>query len=135
LRLNQSEVSALVHISRPTLWNWEQGRVPQERSLRHLHSVAAAVDVLVDAAGGEAEFDPVRVATALGLGVPLDVVLAMPDGPVDVLGRLFAKSRQARRASLMPTADDFSDTAAELESPPSEVLPMGRRLSRRRVID
>ncbi len=133
LGLNQDEVSKLVAVSRPTLWNWQQGRVPQERSLRQLHNVAAAVDLLVDSAGGEAHFDAVQVAAALGLNEELATVLSEPDGPGRVLSRLFAEGRTARRATLMPSLEDLDEISEASEPEPVVSAPLTRRPARRRT--
>lgn len=135
LRLSQDETSALVRVSRPTLWNWEQGRVPQERSLRHLHNVAAAVDLLVDAVGGEAQFDPVLIASMLQLDRPLSRLLAEPDGPTDVLSRLFGASRRDRRISLMPDVDGLGEIEIEQSHDVIEPPQVRRRRVRRRATD
>lgn len=134
LRLNQDEVSALIRVSRPTLWNWQQGRTPQERSLRHLYDVAGAVDVVVDSVGGEELFDPLRAATQLGLDAPLAELLLQDRGPRSVLDRVFATARKASRSSTMPTAaelgePEFLDETAPSVSPPDTHRRQVRRRS------
>lgn len=133
LQLNQDEVSQLVGVSRPTLWNWQQGRVPQERSIRHLHNVAAAVDLLVDAVGGEDRFDPAQMTSALHLDTPLVTVLAAPAGPSNILARLFGESRRARRLTLMPDEDDLEEVELPTDEGAVDSSPIRRRVVRRRT--
>ncbi len=111
LRLKQEDVADLIHVSRPSLWEWKNnGRTPQERSVRHLYDVVGALDLLVDAMGGEASFDPSLAATQLRLPSPLSSVLKAEDGPRSVLSALFASTReQAPRPSLFPSLDDLLD--------------------------
>ncbi len=111
LGLSQEEVAAMVGVSRPSLWNWEQGRTPQERSLRRLTDVAGAVDLLVDAMGGEAGFDLAVAQNRLGLDEPVIDVLVEAGGPRVILDRLFASSRSvAPNPSLLPSAMDLLDS-------------------------
>lgn len=93
--------------------------------MRHLYDVVGALDLLVDAVGGEASFDPSLAAMQLGLPSPLASVLKMEDGPRSILGALFARTReQAPRPSLLPGIDDLLDMQdddlddAALPSPP-----------------
>ena len=111
LGLSQEQVARMVNVSRPTLWNWEQGRTPQERSLRRLLDVSGAVDLLVDAMGGDAGFDLAVAQNRLGLDGPLIDVLQEAGGPGVVLDRLFESSRAAAPApSLLPSASDLLDS-------------------------
>ncbi|GEM_PF-5887891 len=131
LGLSQEEVAGMAGVSRPSLWNWQQGRTPQERSLRRLADVLGAVDLLVDAMGGEAEFDPARAQTRLGLDEPLIDVLSEASGPAVVLDHLFESSRAvAPTPSLLPSAEDLLDPEdgeiAE-DQGPSSGEPAGKR--------
>lgn len=118
LGLSQDQVASLVGVSRPTLWNWQQGRTPQERSLRRLSEVAGVVDLLVDAMGGEDGFDSVVVESQLNLDHALVDVLQTEDGPGAILDRLFERSRESvPTPSLLPTIEDL---LAEDESEPAE---------------
>ena len=107
LHLNQDEVASLAGISRPTIWHWQQGRTPQERSLRRLHDVTSSVDILVDRFGGEDGFDLSVVERELGLAEPVTNVLFQPDGPQVVLDAIFTESRRGSMGSLLPDASEL----------------------------
>ncbi len=130
LGLNQDQVANLVGVSRPTLWNWQQGRTPQERSLRRLSDVAGVVDLLVDAMGGEDGFDAGVVESQLSLDHTLVDVLQTEDGPGAILDRLFEHSREsAPTPSLLPAIEDLlaDDEAETVEEAPSTQRPAGTR--------
>lgn len=130
LGLNQDEVASLVGVSRPTLWNWEQGRTPQERSLRRLSDVAGLVDLLLDATGSGDRFEAAVVETQLNLDEPLLHILQREDGPATILDRLFARSREsAKTPSLLPSVKDLladEELDAIQEAPPAS-RPSGPR--------
>lgn len=131
LKLNQDDVTALIGVSRPTLWHWQQGRTPQERSLRHLYDVAGVVDLVVDSVGGEDQFEPALVSKQLGLDAPLAHVLATPQGPRAVLDRMFSETRRAVRPSAMPVAEEL-DLPGSVDDQPA-AAGAGRRFPVRRA--
>jgi transcriptional regulator with XRE-family HTH domain len=133
LGLSQEEVAAMVGVSRPSLWNWEQGRTPQERSLRRLTDVVGAVDLLVDAMGGEAAFDLAVAQNLLGLDEPVIDVLLEPGGPGIVLDRLFEGSRAAApMPSLLPSVADLLDSE-DSEIAEDQGLVLGEPAGERRL--
>lgn len=131
LGLSQKEVASMAGVSRPSLWNWQKGRTPQERSLRRLLDVSGAVDLLVDAMGGEAGFDLAVAQNRLALDGPLIDVLCEAGGPGVVLDRLFESSRAAApKPSLLPTAADLLEpehAAIAEEQGRSSGKPAGER--------
>lgn len=138
LHLNQDEVALLVGISRPTIWNWQKGRTPQERSLRRLHDVTSAVDILIDRFGGEDGFDLAVAERGLGLADPVANVLFQPDGPQVVLDAIFSESRRESRGSLLPEASGLltSEESGDQEMDGNAVADVGpRRRVRRRTAE
>lgn len=136
LHLNQDDVASLAGISRPTIWHWQQGRTPQERSLRRLHDVTSSVDILVDRFGGEDGFDLSVVERELGLAEPVTNVLFQPDGPQVVLDAIFAESRRGSMGSLFPDASELllSDEIVDHETDRAIQADVGpRRRARRRT--
>ena len=135
LRLSQDETASLVRVSRPTLWNWEQGRTPQERSLRRLYEIASIVDLVVDAIGDDQSLDLIIVERFLQLDQPLIELLRTDDGPAAVLDKLFENSRaSAPLPTLLPSleelvVDEDDDTAEQPKVTPHK--PTGARQLRR----
>jgi transcriptional regulator with XRE-family HTH domain len=131
LRLTQDSVAELIHVSRPTLWNWQQGRTPQERSLRRLSDVTGVLDLVVDAMGGEEQFDPVVAQKQLQLDLPLVEFLHINEGPTYILDRLFEQVRaSASLPSLLPTVEDLAEDDGLGENPlgPAEAPTRDREL-------
>lgn len=137
LHLNQDEVASLVGVSRPTIWNWQNGRTPQERSLRRLHDVASSVDILVDRFGGEDSFDLAVAERDLGLTEPVKDVLFQPDGPQVVLDAIFAESRRGSMGSLLPDVSELlsSDQLIDQETDHVTQAEVGSRRRVRRRTD
>ena len=137
LHLNQDEVASLAGISRPTIWNWQRGRSPQERSLRRLHDVASTVDILVDRFGGEVGFDLSAAERELGLAEPVAAVLFESNGPQAILDAIFADSRRSSRARLLPDASDLLSSEDDKgdETVGSSQGYVGRRRKVRRRTD
>jgi len=137
LHLNQDEVASLAGISRPTIWNWQKGRKPQERSLRRLHDVTSSVDILVDRFGGEDGFDLAVAERELDLAEPVTNVLFQPDGPQAVLDAIFTESRRESRGSLLPDASELlsSDEFGDHETGENTQADVSRRRRVRRRTD
>lgn len=137
LHLNQDEVASLAGISRPTIWNWQNGRTPQERSLRRLHDVTSSVDILVDRFGGEDSFDMAVAARDLGLAESVKDALFQSNGPQIVLDAIFAESRRESRGSLLPDASELlaSDEFGDHETDRNTQADVGRRRRVRRRTD